>query len=55
MEKDMDFDEFDGKEYIKFLMDEHEIVCFESGDHPDEVTTPYSAGADALVFSMTRP
>jgi hypothetical protein len=26
----------------------HHQVCFENGDHPDEIDTPYSLGADAL-------
>jgi hypothetical protein len=30
------------------LMRMHREICFEHGDHPDEVTTPYSEGADAI-------
>lgn len=31
-----------------FLMEQHKISCEENGDHPDEVDTAYSAGADAI-------
>ena len=31
------------------LMEMHRQVCFENGDHPDEVDTPYSVGADAIT------
>ena len=27
----------------------HRQLCFENGDHPQEIDTPYSLGADALV------
>ena len=27
----------------------HNQVCFENGDHPDEVNTAYSIGADAIA------
>ena len=35
-------------EAVKRLKRVHRQVCFESGDHPDEIDTPYSLGADAL-------
>ena len=31
-----------------YLMEVHKRVCFEHGDHPDEVDTPYSVGAEAI-------
>jgi hypothetical protein len=31
-----------------FLKEQHKAACFEAGDHPDEVDTAYSAGADAI-------
>ncbi|MBQ0717631.1 MAG: hypothetical protein KBT76_14620 [Sulfitobacter litoralis] len=31
-----------------FLRRQHEAACFDVGSHPDEVDTPYSAGADAI-------
>lgn len=30
------------------LQDMHRSACFEAGDHPDEVDTAFSAGADAI-------
>ena len=34
--------------YISLLRSQHEQVCYENGDHPDEVDTAYSVGADAI-------
>ena len=31
-----------------YLMGVHKRVCFEHGDHPYEVDTPYSVGAEAI-------
>jgi hypothetical protein len=36
-------------EYMEILMEQHRLLCFESGDHHEEITTPYSAGADAIA------
>jgi hypothetical protein len=33
---------------VKALRDLHEQSCFEAGVLPDEVDTPFSAGADAI-------
>lgn len=35
-------------ERVAFLRHLHEQVSFENGDHPKEIDTAYSAGADAL-------
>ena len=34
--------------YASFLREVHEAACFETGEHPDEVTTAYSAAAEAI-------
>lgn len=36
------------RQWISFLREQHRQVCFEQGDHPDEIDTAYSAGADAI-------
>lgn len=38
----------DTRKQCDLLREDHLMVCFEQGDHPDEITTAYSAGADAL-------
>ena len=35
-----------------YLMEVHKRVCFEHGDHPDEVDTPYSVGAEAIEYLL---
>lgn len=36
------------REWVDFLRAEHHQLCFENGDHPSEVSTAYSEGADAI-------
>ena len=36
------------KIHHNFLMDQHEKMCFGYGEHHEEFTSPYSAGADAI-------
>lgn len=36
------------KESVDFLRAQHHQLCFENGDHPDEIDTAYSHAADAL-------
>ena len=36
------------KEAWSFLMGQHRASCLEHGDHPDEILTAYSLGADAI-------
>lgn len=33
---------------VSFLRSQHAQICFERGDHKDEVDTPWSRGADAI-------
>jgi hypothetical protein len=33
---------------VELLRDMHQQVCEEQGDHPDEVDTAFSEGADAI-------
>lgn len=35
---------------ITSLKELHHQACFENGDHPDEIDTAYSLGADAIRF-----
>lgn len=37
--------------YIRVLRDTHRAICYERGDHHDEVETAYSVGADAIEKS----
>ncbi len=39
----------DAQKQAAFLRDMHKRACFEHGDHPDEVDTAFSAGADAIA------
>ena len=39
----------------QFLMSQHHQICFERGDHPQEVDTAYSLGADALYRANLPP
>jgi hypothetical protein len=39
----------------QFLMSQHHQICFERGDHPQEIDTAYSFGADALYRANLPP
>lgn len=36
------------RKHLAYLKEQHRLSCFETGDHPDEVETPYSKGAEAI-------
>jgi hypothetical protein len=42
-------------EAAQFLMSQHHQICFERGDHPQEIDTAYSFGADALYRANLPP
>jgi hypothetical protein len=46
--KDIDMDD-ETRKHLAFLKEQHRLSCFETGDHPDEVDTPYSKGAEAIM------
>lgn len=39
----------------EFLDALHKQTCFEQGDHPDEIDTAFSLGADAIRAALTAP
>lgn len=50
---DIDWTQLEADRNVVFLQDMHRQTCFEAGDHPDEVDTPFSLGSDALSRLLT--